>query len=318
MANDGFLKILSLDTGEYTRLQGGVTCVRTDVGYMLMLNRRVLFLQADNEGAITTTAANQLSADGFACRDTESIFGRPDLSSAVFGWSLEAELDAIQRMLRPLTSMRGLDVGCGYGRLLVEMLRAGYTLDGIDYSLSSVEHLKRSLLPSLSGNVYCADICDFAAPDTYDFAFAALNTVRYIPSWSAFRRHLRLMAKSLRSSGRYAFHVLLSDTGDTNVNICWPFEFCQKAHTAEWTLHSIDRLNMYSVENAVVRCVTDDLVICQERQHQLVMTTERIVAEVAAVPNLALVAFCDESGRVLDRARPRDRNTWCLVEKVGS
>ncbi|KAB1193729.1 methyltransferase domain-containing protein [Haloferax sp. MBLA0076] len=64
---------------------------------------------------------------------------------------------------------RVLEVGCGTGRIYLELLRAGVDADGIDLSMGMLDQLRENAAADgLDPNVWQADMRDFTVSDPYD------------------------------------------------------------------------------------------------------------------------------------------------------
>ena len=68
---------------------------------------------------------------------------------------------------RILPGMRILDAGCGYGRNLVYLLRAGYQVYGADLDSSAVEYVRLLASPLPASNFRVEDIANMSFPDAF-------------------------------------------------------------------------------------------------------------------------------------------------------
>ena len=68
---------------------------------------------------------------------------------------------------RILPGMRILDAGCGYGRNLVYLLRAGYQVYGADLDSSAVEYVRLLARPLPASNFRVEDIANMSFPDAF-------------------------------------------------------------------------------------------------------------------------------------------------------
>lgn len=106
---------------------------------------------------------------------------------------------------------RLLDVGCGIGRLLVPMTLRGYQVDGIDVSPTAILSLRNRLRElNTSATLVIGDIARTSIVTEYDFAFSAMNTVRYVGNRARFISHLNHIYQSLGPEGIYAFNMSFS------------------------------------------------------------------------------------------------------------
>lgn len=77
-------------------------------------------------------------------------------------------------MKRAPASAKVLEVGCGTGRLLVELLRRGYDVTGLDASPSMLREMRRKLeLERLICSLHLAEAADTGlASNSFDFVYA--------------------------------------------------------------------------------------------------------------------------------------------------
>jgi SAM-dependent methyltransferase len=91
-----------------------------------------------------------------------------------------------------------LELGCGPGRVLFALARAGKTADGLDNDPAMLDRARRHLTPDLAGRVrlHLADLRRFDLNRTFALAllpcntFAQLTDTDAISSLAAIRRHL--------------------------------------------------------------------------------------------------------------------------------
>jgi SAM-dependent methyltransferase len=162
-----------------------------------------------------------LVESGLGYSEGSRLFSDPDLASAVFGWDSFAEVEWLESHFHEVKDRQGLDVGCGYGRLLLPLVHRGYTLDGIDSNLASIAHLSRKLTRHAQSRAIRADISSYCVPRHYSFAYAAMNTVRYLETKWALRRHFQSVHQSLESGGIYLLSVSLTPEPWTSQSIEW-------------------------------------------------------------------------------------------------
>lgn len=76
-----------------------------------------------------------------------------------------------------------LELGCGPGRLLAPLLKAGHQVTGVDQDLEMLRRARRSLPPELQGDLslLMADFRSFIFPSQYRLAMMACNTLAGIP-----------------------------------------------------------------------------------------------------------------------------------------
>ena len=75
-----------------------------------------------------------------------------------------------------------IEFGCGTGRVLIPLLKAGYQIDGLDISAGMLEVLKNSLIKKkLSAKVFRKDLLKFKLKSEYDGAILSQRTINFIP-----------------------------------------------------------------------------------------------------------------------------------------
>jgi SAM-dependent methyltransferase len=93
-----------------------------------------------------------------------------------------------------------LELGCGPGRVLLALARAGKTVDGLDNDSAMLDRARRHLTPDLAGRVrlHLADLRQFDLGRTFALAllpcstFAHLTDADAASALAAIRRHLLL------------------------------------------------------------------------------------------------------------------------------
>jgi len=110
-----------------------------------------------------------------------------------------------------------LELGCGTGRLVVELAARNYRMTGLDLSRPALDYLRRRLRRrSLQARLMRADMADFRLPRPVDAALCTFDSFRHLLDDEAARRHLECVAASLRPGGIYilGFHLLPPDADE--------------------------------------------------------------------------------------------------------
>jgi len=100
---------------------------------------------------------------------------------------------------------KAVDLGCGTGQLVIEMLRHGYDSIGIDNSQNMISEARKALsssFPGLDGSTVfrVGDALTFSSADKYD-AVSAMGLVEYLPEDLPFFKRV----VSLLKKGGYGF-----------------------------------------------------------------------------------------------------------------
>jgi SAM-dependent methyltransferase len=148
---------------------------------------------------------------------TASIYDYPQYFEATFREETRPEADFIEAACRTYglrCSRRMLELGCGGGRLVVELARRGYDLTAIDLSEPALAYLRRRLQRSgRAVDVLHADMAGFRLRRPVDAAFCTFNTFRHLLTEQDALAHLRCVVSSLRPGGIYilGLHLLPPD-----------------------------------------------------------------------------------------------------------
>jgi SAM-dependent methyltransferase len=120
----------------------------------------------------------------------------------------EMIISTIREVLEDVSSKRIIDVGCGTGVILAQMLQAGYMVDGVipaDYLKKQVEERMRDLDAAYSPRIYECLFEEFPESERngqYDLILFS-ESFQYIPM----RENFQVMKSLLKPGGR----VLISD-----------------------------------------------------------------------------------------------------------
>jgi len=105
---------------------------------------------------------------------------------------------------------RGLDIGCGQGRYLGELARAGYRMHGVDYSIGQLREAAANLratgapaVPLLQGDAQALPFPD----GWFDFAYS-INAFHHLPSPEAQLRAAAEVVRVLRPGGAFVLHEI--------------------------------------------------------------------------------------------------------------
>ncbi len=134
----------------------------------------------------------------------EGYYARParyDAEYAAFAADVKFYLSRAQA-----AAGRVLELGCGTGRVLLPLARAGLPIDGLDSSEPMLEALRRAGPPPTT-RLYLADMRDFVLPESYRLVIAPLNALMHLLSDEDLRACLRCVRCCLAPGGRLVFDV---------------------------------------------------------------------------------------------------------------
>lgn len=245
-----------------------VSTVPSPEALLIAGNDRTFLVEVDFEGCISPSTAEILSEKSVGSCHSDTIFSNPSLAKSVFGWDCSVELAGLQQHLSEFKETRGLDVGCGYGRMLIPLIENGFSIDGIDNSLPLIRDLSATLGSAESSRAINARIEEYISPQAYGFAYAAMNTVRYLETKFALRAHLRCMAENLVSGGLYLFCISLTPQPAKKYDINWYFSLNGRRHQVKWSFYSYCHIKEQITEYIEIRDATSGLLVHGEYQIQ--------------------------------------------------
>src|SRR5262249_29598280 len=150
----------------------------------------------------------------------------PKYYDLVFGsdWAAEFKfLEACFQLYMRKPVRRVFEPGCGTGRLLVRLGKAGYHVSGLDLNPHAIaycnDRLKRHSMPATG---FVGDMADFKLKKPADAAFNMINTFRHLPTDQIVRKHFQCMADAVRKDGIYLLGLHLTPkTAQRCVEECW-------------------------------------------------------------------------------------------------
>ena len=103
-----------------------------------------------------------------------------------------------------------LDLGCGTGRMTLELARRGYDMTGIDYSVEMLDIARENAeKEGLSDKMLwlCQDMTEFELYGTVDVTVSCLDTVNHLTEPSELSRCFSLVHNYLIPDGLFIFDV---------------------------------------------------------------------------------------------------------------
>ncbi len=125
-------------------------------------------------------------------------------------------LEAIARKHGPVRMgpLRILEPACGSGRLMESLGRRGHTVHGFDMNRHMLRYARARLAKAkIKGVTKLGRLESFRCKTRtpYDLAHCLVSTFKYILTERGARRHLQLVAQSLRPGGLYVVGLHLTD-----------------------------------------------------------------------------------------------------------
>ena len=101
-----------------------------------------------------------------------------------------------------------LDLGCGTGKMTLELARRGHDMTGIDLSPEMLDVAReRAEKEGLDILWLCQDMTDFELYGTVDVAISCLDSINHLTTNSALKQTLRLVHNYLSPDGLFIFDV---------------------------------------------------------------------------------------------------------------
>jgi protein-L-isoaspartate(D-aspartate) O-methyltransferase len=127
------------------------------------------------------------------------------------------------------------EVGCGKGYLLVEFLRLGMEVQGVDVSEYAIEHAH----PELRESIFCGDMREIELPEKGFDLVLAKDT---LPHFEEPDVEL-VIKKCMRASRRYCFFEIEVARNDFEQEMLYEWDITHKTRRPpEWWLDVLDRV----------------------------------------------------------------------------
>ncbi|QDU35216.1 dTDP-3-amino-3,6-dideoxy-alpha-D-glucopyranose N,N-dimethyltransferase [Poriferisphaera corsica] len=128
-----------------------------------------------------------------------------------------AELYCANRR-RGASALKIMEPACGSSRLVIELAKRGHTCSGFDLEPGMIEYSKKLLKKrGLKADLSVQDMTSFKYPRTkkFDVAHCVVSTFKYLIKEADARKHLELVAESLRPGGIYILGLHLTPEDQT-------------------------------------------------------------------------------------------------------
>lgn len=103
-----------------------------------------------------------------------------------------------------------LELGCGTGRVYLELLRAGVDADGVDADAAALDRLRAKADDAgLSPSVRTGDMTDLSVDRTYDLVVCPFNALQHATTVEDQRATLAGVHDALAPGGRFVFDVFV-------------------------------------------------------------------------------------------------------------
>lgn len=177
-----------------------------------------------------------------------------------------------------------LEVGCGTGRIYLELLRAGVDADGIDLSAAMLDVLReKAAEEGLEPNVWRADVTEFEPDREYALVLIPFRTFLHLTDLDDQLAALRRIREALAPGGRLAlnffvpdFEVICETYGEWQEE---SFEHDDEQHTMRTYVEVVDdvaqvtreRREVYDADGDLVTEGTYELTLLGRREFELLV-----------------------------------------------
>lgn len=135
------------------------------------------------------------------------VYRHPEYYDLGYRWNTEVECNFIESCLEahaPKGSKRLFDIGCGSGRHLLPLAKAGFQITGVDVRPEMVAYVQeQAKQKGLSVTVEKGDINQLTQTGPFDLAYCFMDTFRFLLTNEAIINHLRTVASLLAPGGVY-------------------------------------------------------------------------------------------------------------------
>jgi len=305
--------VLIQENGAILRLQSTARIFQTRFDFQIISSQNEHLGLFNTDGTICEREIASLTAKALLINAETSLFENPQLCESLFGWDNSTELAFIQDNHH--SNDRILDVGCGWGRILIPLAKQGYKVDGYDSSHALIRYLQTKL-SEVDSSLFVATFETFLAPNRYQTVYASLNTIRYAPSFSVLKAHLFCIRESLKKGGRYLVHATFNRSCSTLSEATWIAVHGQRSFHVSWKFLSADYWHHELYEEV---CLTDleSGKRYREIQKQLWLSIERFCNLIKQVGGFCIEEVFDERGQRLGDLQSLDNGRyWVVLRKA--
>ncbi|QVJ01380.1 class I SAM-dependent methyltransferase [Nocardiopsis eucommiae] len=318
--------------GSFIYVDPAVSLTWTEGAILCAPTMKIRPVYHDQAHRISTAEAESLITGGFAYRVGDRIFENPQLMWDLFNWDNSSEIRFICDLLgRNAKEERGIEFGCGVGRVLIPLLGSGYLVDGVDASEPCINWLHERIEDSSCDDLaqrprlYLADLSEAAFPGQYQYAVSALNTLRYLPGVSALRRHFHMAAVTIRPGGQYLVHVSSwrGDIGPTpdGHTVQWEaINDIDDSYQVTWRKIRSDPASRMDLEQVTVHSKGHR--IHREHQTQISMSIDEWFSLIQTDKEWEVISLHADASpapvEVSQRGRPIRGNFWISLRRTGT
>ena len=278
-------------------------------GSTIIINGMLIHLGTEN--TIDSNTAKLLEKNGFLIQAGSSLFFNQTLNQSIFSWDRSAEISFLMELIRNKLDFTDelsiLDLGCGWGDILLHLSKIGIKCSGVDENSLAVSYLRDK-----GHRAFVASITNFIDAVKHDMAFAAMNTLRYLPSKSDLRLCLVNVAQMVRKDGLFVFQVTLDTQSNWYVNR-WKGDYLNRNIIIVWEkeyqtmTHIVDKISV----------IDNDKWIHQERQNQLFFSSSLLIDSLRSVSKIwRLESTFNNNFESVCGSIPVDGTHWFVLRRL--
>lgn len=110
-----------------------------------------------------------------------------------------------------------LDLGCGTGNSMLPLLKRGFNVEGIDYSLEML-NIAKEKLKNYSSKLYNYDISEFNIEKSFDLIISVDDVINHLPTIEKLGNCFKNVNDTLVNSGLFIFDVNTLNTFENFFN----------------------------------------------------------------------------------------------------
>jgi len=141
-----------------------------------------------------------------------SIYNYPEIYDIAFNYrDIFQECDFLEKKINLFLrteNLNILDIACGTGSHIVELLSRGYDVDGFDISPKMIEYAKNKInIEGLSANLWIDNMASFKTETKYGVAINILTGFNYLLTNNHVLSHLTSVGNTLEQGGVYIIEL---------------------------------------------------------------------------------------------------------------
>ena len=142
------------------------------------------------------------------------LYDYPKYYDLIFGSDWAAEIKFLKACFQKYgkrSIKRLFEPGCGTGRLMIQLAKAGFDVSGVDLNEKAVDYCNARLKRAgFAESAFIGDMADFTVKKKVDAAFNMINTFRHLQTEREAEAHFRCVAEILNKGGLYVIGLHLT------------------------------------------------------------------------------------------------------------